>query len=167
MNCSRPNNAERCLQDIKLLRQQGIFPSGEIDNDIRRILSNSNKEECADFVYDVYRRYLLLLGERGLYTYDDQILFALQILRTNPDVARTYQRLYEHILIDEYQDLTDAELQLLGILSRKYKNVMAFGDDAQDIRVKEEQDSKARSTGQDIWPNNQVAILDDLEEHPF
>jgi RecQ family ATP-dependent DNA helicase len=167
LNFSRLNNIEQCLEHIKRLRQRGIFPSREIDDGIRRILCNTNKEGWADFVYDVYRRYLLLLGERGLYTYDDQILFALQILRTNPDVARTYQRLYEHILIDEYQDLTDAELQLIGILSRKYKNVIAFGDDAQDIRVKKEQDSKARSTGQEIWPNNQVAILDDLEEHPY
>src|SRR5947209_2668580 len=88
-------------------------------------------------LYDVYLRYLLLRGERGTYTYDDQILFALAILQNHPHIAKTYQRIYEHIIIDEFQDLTAAEAKFVNILSRKLRNIMAFGDPQQDIRAKE------------------------------
>src|SRR5207248_10436174 len=106
---SHPSRAEECRKAIERLRQNSIFPSRPIDDEICRLIDNASRPDRTSFVYGVYGRYLILLGERCLYTYDDQILFALEILRTKPDIARTYQRLYEHILIDEYQDLTTAE----------------------------------------------------------
>jgi len=134
---SYPNGAKECLKAVKILRQHGIFPPRSIDNYTHRLLGKLGDQNA---LCDVHCRYLSFLGKNGKYTYDDQILFALAILQAHPDIARTYQRRYEHIIIDEFQDLTDAELQLIGILSQKYKNVVAFGDDVQDIRFKEEQD---------------------------
>jgi len=164
---SHPSRAEECRKAIERLRQNGIFPSHPIDDEIRHLLDNSSRSGRASFVYDVYGRYLVLLGERGWYAYDDQILFALAILRTNLDIARSYQRLYEHILIDEFQDLTAAELQLIGMLSRQYCNVMAFGDDAQDIRVKNEQKSTAPPVVKATWSVSEGGIVGDLDDFPF
>src|SRR5207244_896979 len=84
--------------------------------------------------YAIYVEYLFLLGEKGIYTYDDQILFALAILRTLPGVSKDYQRLYEHIIVDEFQDFTPVESELVRVLSQEHQNVMVFGDDIQGIR---------------------------------
>jgi RecQ family ATP-dependent DNA helicase len=168
---AHPSRAEECRKTIERLRQSGIFPSRPIDDEICRLIDHFSRLDRAGFVYDAYSRYLLLLGERGLYTYDDQILFALAILQAKPDIARTYQRLYEHILIDEYQDLTAAELQLIGILGQQYGNVMAFGDDAQDIRVKNEPKSTVSSVAKTSWSASEGGIVDDLDDlfgdYPF
>jgi len=131
------NAEDNCLKNIKKLRQEGIFPTSQIDLEkVGRALGSSKNQGWTEFMYDFYCRYLQLSGEKGIYTYDDQILFALAILQTHAEAANTYQRLYEHIIIDEFQDLTVAAAKLIGVLSQKYQNVMAFGDEAQDIRVK-------------------------------
>ncbi len=159
---SRPNMAPTCLKAIKILRQYGSFPPRPIDNNIHRLLNKLEDQKWIDFVRDVHFRYLLFLGKNGRYTYDYQILFALAILQASADIARTYQWRYEHIIIDEFQDLTDAELQLIGILSQKYRNVLAFGDDVQDIRVKEEQNKRSASV------KSSPPIDNDLEfDYPF
>lgn len=134
---SSSSTADKCLNDIARLRQYGIFPGCLIDSEtLSKVLGRPDNPNWTDFVYDVYCRYLLLLGDRGSYTYDDQILFALVILKTNPDITRLYQWRYEHIIIDEFQDLAPAQNEIIGIFSQKHRNVVAFGDDAQDIRVR-------------------------------
>lgn len=140
------NTVDKCLKGIVRLRQQGIFPTSLIDHEyLSTIFSGSDNHNWADFVYDAYCRLLLQQGKRGLYTYDDQILFALVILKANPDIAGRYQQIYEHIIVDEFQDLTTAQSELIGILSQKHRNVMAFGDDAQNIRPKEENNYRVQS----------------------
>lgn len=165
-NWSRSNMAKVCLNAIKILRENGIFPPRPIDDHTRRLLPTQEDQKWVEFLRDVHFRYLLFLGENGWYTYDDQILFALVILQARPDIARGYQWLYEHIVIDEFQDLTDTELQLVGILSQKYKNVMAFGDDVQDIRVKAEQDNRPASMKK-VQRIPDSIELGDLDDHSF
>lgn len=144
---SSASTVDKCLRGIARLRQHGIFPSSMAESEaIYEILKDFRDQNLADFVYDVYCRYLLLLGDAGKSTFDDQILFALVILKANPPIATSYQRRYEHIIVDEFQDLTHAQSELIGILSQKHRNVIAFGDDAQDIRPKEENNYRMQST---------------------
>src|SRR6266702_1453403 len=136
---SMTNTVDKCLKGIIRLRQYGIFPTGWVDHEyLSKIIGGSDNHNWAGFVYDAYCRLLLLQGKRGVYTYDDQILFALVIVKANPNIAMRYQRNYEHIIVDEVQDLTIAQSELIGILSQKHHNVIAFGDDVQNIRPKEE-----------------------------
>ena len=133
------NTIDNCLKDIARLRQHGIFPTHTLDTTaLSYALGKRDNQNWIFFVYDVYCRHVLLLSESGGYTYDDQVLLALALLKANPEIAQPMQRRYEHIIIDEFQDLTPAQLELIGILSQKHHSVMAFGDDAQDIRVKQE-----------------------------
>ncbi len=89
------------------------------------------------FYYAVYLHYLKLMGENGWYTYDDQIVFALALLLLYPPLAQEIQNTYEHIIIDEFQDFTPAQLALVNLVGDAYGNIFAVGDEEQDIRVKE------------------------------
>jgi superfamily I DNA/RNA helicase len=131
----------KCLIAIALLRQQGIVPSRSISRqEIRAVLKHQRlREDDALFYYAIYLHHLARMSEKGWYSYDDQILFALALLQAYPNLIEQDQRLKcpEHIIIDEFQDLTPAQARLLRHLNTRYANVFAVGDDRQNIRTKE------------------------------
>jgi len=66
--------------------------------------------------------------------FDDQILFACQILERNLDLLEKYQSGAKHLLVDEYQDINAAQFKLIELLSRESRNgLFVVGDDAQSI----------------------------------
>jgi superfamily II DNA helicase RecQ/superfamily I DNA/RNA helicase len=134
-----PNDAVEtlCLEAITALRQAGIFPGREITAHqiVEALADMSEPHYDASALYAVYVTYLRLMGEEGnYYTFDDQILFALAIVRSNPELRREYARFFEHILVDEFQDFTAAEAQLFLALCGQHASVLAFGDPDQDMR---------------------------------
>ena len=127
----------RCLNTIHVLRQHGIFPvEGTRREDIVPVLGEVDERAYnTSDRYAVYITYLWLMGEEGnYYTFDDQILFALALLRTNPEITQEYRRFYEHIIIDELQDFTPAQADLFLQLCSVQRNILAFGDRDQAIR---------------------------------
>jgi superfamily II DNA helicase RecQ/superfamily I DNA/RNA helicase/tetratricopeptide (TPR) repeat protein len=129
-------NDKGCLNFINRLREYGVFPVlHESAQDIQVVASSLNlSEQKMGVYYALYRTYFIVRARQDIYTYDDQILFALAILNANPQLARRYQRSFEHIIVDEYQDLTSAQVRLLLLLSKRHHHLMLFGDERQDIR---------------------------------
>jgi superfamily II DNA helicase RecQ/superfamily I DNA/RNA helicase/tetratricopeptide (TPR) repeat protein len=129
-----------CLKAIRLFRLLGIFPPDiSYRDDIRAVLERVVKGNTwllanLAFYYATYISYQFIQRERGVYTFDDQVLFALAILKANPAIAKQWQRKYEHIIIDEFQDFTRAGAELIGMLSHKQRNVLAVGDVRQQIK---------------------------------
>ncbi|HVB25336.1 MAG TPA: RecQ family ATP-dependent DNA helicase [Ktedonobacteraceae bacterium] len=137
------------LESLQRLRQYGVFLACPDNKTLCDILKfDLDNIKTAILIHKIYCRYLLLTGERGMYTYDDQILFALVILQTHPDIARKNRWSYEHIIVDEFQDLTPAQRELLEILSRRHRNLLVFGDAKQDIRIKQD------GRGYKEWPSS-------------
>ncbi|MDP9315442.1 MAG: DEAD/DEAH box helicase [Chloroflexota bacterium] len=136
-----------CYRAAKRLREYGIFPtlrptSDEIANALGASGEYGPMDQKLEPEYDVPELYavyvtvLQLMGEKGRYTYDDQVLFALAILGTRPELLREYGRAFEHVIVDELQDFTPAAVALFDALSSIHKNVLAFGDQDQAIRIK-------------------------------
>jgi DNA helicase II / ATP-dependent DNA helicase PcrA len=65
--------------------------------------------------------------------FDDQIYQALSLLMINPSIRNDVQRRYSHIIIDEYQDLSQAQIAMIRLLAGKGQEVFAVGDDDQLI----------------------------------
>ncbi len=133
----RNDELERqCWDAIKRLREHGIFPTiPSSKEDIAAALGKA-KDEILSLRYAVYLVFLRLMSQENYYTFDDQILFALAILRNRPDIVREYQHFYEYILVDELQDFTPAQVELFLQLCRVQPNVLTFGDRDQEVRVK-------------------------------
>lgn len=135
------NRENKCLSALSLFRSRGIFPTNTSYAGNRVIILESieRKNEWSwlhsdfSYYYAVYIAYQLLQRERGVYTFDDQILFALAILRTHPEVVEHLKLKYEHVIVDEFQDIKPAGAELLRFLSHKYQNVLAVGDSTQRI----------------------------------
>ena len=80
-----------------------------------------------------YARYQELLTRYGYLDYGDQILLTLKLFRTRATVLRHYQRRFQHILADEFQDTNYAQFELLKLLAGGHRNITVVADDDQSI----------------------------------
>jgi DNA helicase-2/ATP-dependent DNA helicase PcrA len=65
--------------------------------------------------------------------FDDMIYLAIRTLLENSSLRSVYQCRFEYVLVDEFQDLNEAQLLLLQIISLPENNIFAVGDDDQMI----------------------------------
>ncbi len=81
----------------------------------------------------VHERYLAEQARSGAQSFDDQIYFALVDILADPRHRTFIQKRFEHILVDEFQDLNAAQLALVDVLSRPGRQLFVVGDDDQLI----------------------------------
>lgn len=65
--------------------------------------------------------------------FDDLLEKTLRLLRDHESVREHYQRQFQFILVDEYQDTNHIQSDFIDILGSRHGNVMVVGDDAQSI----------------------------------
>jgi DNA helicase-2/ATP-dependent DNA helicase PcrA len=82
----------------------------------------------------ICKKYREIMSIFNLIDFDDQVLFACDILEGNEDILAEYQSRAKYLLVDEYQDINAAQFRLIKLLSEKSRNgFFAVGDDAQSI----------------------------------
>lgn len=89
--------------------------------------------EKAIEVARVYRVYEELLAENDAVDYGDLVMKSTQLLESNPDIRGQYHSCFEHILVDEYQDVNLASARLLRALSSPQSDVWVVADQRQSI----------------------------------
>jgi DNA helicase-2/ATP-dependent DNA helicase PcrA len=82
---------------------------------------------------DVYREYQKRLERAGAMDFDDLLTNTVRLFRQHPDVLRTYQERFKHILIDEYQDTNMAQNEIVLLLGALHHNVCVVGDTDQSV----------------------------------
>jgi len=87
---------------------------------------------------DVYEDYRDALHQKGFYDYADMLVEVIAQLEQNPTMLADVQERFSHVLIDEFQDTTPAQLRLAHLTadhasSEGKPNLMAVGDDDQTI----------------------------------
>ena len=65
--------------------------------------------------------------------FDDLLALWLKLLQEHADVREHYQRRFQFVLVDEYQDTNKLQSDLIDLLAARHHNVMVVGDDAQSI----------------------------------
>jgi DNA helicase-2/ATP-dependent DNA helicase PcrA len=81
----------------------------------------------------IFYSYLKAQLDRNFLDFDDMIYLALRVLLENSTLRHAYQARFEFVLVDEFQDLNQAQLLLLQVLCLPENNVFAVGDDDQMI----------------------------------
>jgi DNA helicase-2/ATP-dependent DNA helicase PcrA len=81
----------------------------------------------------VYAEYVSRKQERALLDYDDLLLGWALMLEHSPTVAARIAELYDHVLVDEYQDTNQLQSRILRGMCAKHTNITVVGDDAQSI----------------------------------
>jgi DNA helicase II / ATP-dependent DNA helicase PcrA len=80
-----------------------------------------------------YTHYQSLLAQHGLIDHGDQVWLALKLLRERADVRDAVSREYRYLLVDEFQDVNPAQLELVKALTGPRRNVCVVGDPNQAI----------------------------------
>ncbi|MGF7082433.1 ATP-dependent DNA helicase [Mucilaginibacter sp. UYCu711] len=82
-----------------------------------------------------YQRYDTKMKAANRYDYDDMIIWVLKAFRENEEILRRYQERYHYILVDEFQDTSGSQNELLKFLLNYWEtpNVFVVGDDDQSI----------------------------------
>ena len=108
----------------------------------------------------ICRKYREIMSKCNYIDFDDQVLFACQILENNPDILQKYQSRAEHLLVDEYQDINAAQFRLIELLSKESRNgLFVVGDDAQNIYSFRGSDPKFILHFGDYFPGAEIPPL--------
>ena len=82
---------------------------------------------------DLYRSYCRVLRERGLMDYDDQMVYALQILKQYPQILEDFRSWYTYFCVDEAQDTSRIQHHIIRLLAGQSRNLFMVGDEDQSI----------------------------------
>lgn len=120
----------RILQEMDIDPKQ--FPVGQL----RGIISSSKNKIVmpAEFLRDaetyrdeiagrVYEKYQEALSRANSADFDDLLLKAYQLLESQPEIMLKYQKRYEHVLVDEFQDTNPLQFNIARMLAATHKNI--------------------------------------------
>jgi DNA helicase-2/ATP-dependent DNA helicase PcrA len=88
------------------------------------------KTERVAQIYEEYRKELL---KANALDFDDLLLEAVRLLKAVPAVREYYNRRFQYVLVDEYQDTNRPQYELMRVLAGTHHNVCAVGDEDQSI----------------------------------
>jgi len=86
----------------------------------------------------VYERYQVLLHERGFIDFNDMLLQVVEVFKNHPVLKFNLQEKYQFVLVDEFQDTSGVQMEMIyGLMDATVNegkpNIMAVGDDDQSI----------------------------------
>lgn len=81
----------------------------------------------------MYALYQERLKSYNALDFDDLLFLTVKLFKTMPEILDTYQKRWNFILIDEYQDTNAAQYTLIKLLALHHQNVFAVGDPDQSI----------------------------------
>src|SRR5699024_9206281 len=93
-------------------------------------LTGNYYEQQVAKIYGAYREMLRNNQARDL---DDLIMETNHLFQRIPEVLQYYQRRFQYIHVDEYQDTNEAQYHLVQLLAQKHENLCVVGDSDQSI----------------------------------
>ena len=133
------------------LMKQVMKARGLTDKDIKpravlSVISNAKNEmrSAEDFsmsargpreqkIAELFFAYEKALKEAAALDFDDLLTKTVELLQNSPEIRQKWQRQFEYILIDEYQDTNAVQYTLIKLLVNERRNLCVVGDDAQSI----------------------------------
>lgn len=112
------------LGKISLVKNLLLTPQEAISQ------ANDEYEEQISVVYDKYQK---VLTASSSLDFDDLIRLTIKLFRDFPKVLSYYQKRFQYLLIDEYQDTNYAQYVFINLLAKNHKNIFVVGDDWQSI----------------------------------
>lgn len=91
------------------------------------------EEEAGFQIGEIYRKYCAEMRRQGLMDYDDQMIYALNILRHSPETLQYFQNQYPYICVDEAQDTSKIQHAIIALLASSNENLFMVGDEDQSI----------------------------------
>ncbi len=109
----------------------------------------------------VFRGYEEMLATRNMVDFDDIIARTGTLFREHPDVAREIASAFDHVLVDEFQDLDPTQFDIVARLAGDHRSIFAVGDDEQSIFSWRGAEPKVLARFRDEFGIEQPIVLDE------
>jgi DNA helicase-2/ATP-dependent DNA helicase PcrA len=109
---------------------------------------------------DCYRELAGELHRANAMDFDDLLLLPLRLFRQHPERLAAWQRRFDHVLVDEFQDTNAAQYRLVRALARLHGNLCVVGDDDQAIYGWRGADVRHMQTFQQDFPGVTLVKLE-------
>ncbi len=158
---------KRALQELNLDPKQ--YPPRSIQSNISNAKSQMippseyllhGRSYFEEIVARVYERYEKLLNESSALDFDDLLLKTVYLFRQHPEVLERYQKRYQHIQVDEFQDTNLAQYELVKLLAAKNRNICVVGDPDQSIYSWRAADIRNILNFEKDFPDARVILLE-------
>ncbi|MEJ9151516.1 DNA helicase PcrA [Bacillus smithii] len=111
-------------------------------------------------VSEVYEEYQKRLRKNQSLDFDDLIMTTIHLFQRVPDVLEYYQRKFQYIHVDEYQDTNRAQYLLVKLLASRFQNLCVVGDSDQSIYRWRGADISNILSFEKDYPNARVILLE-------
>ena len=121
---------KECFQERNIKDEKGFLKS------VRHAISEAKNTMALpedDIMKNLYSLYQEKLKRYNALDFDDLLFLTVKLFEQESNVLKRYQRQWNFILVDEYQDTNQAQYTLLRLLSAQHQNVFAVGDPDQSI----------------------------------
>ncbi len=134
-----------CIEELGFHKKGKLFPKKELIINIYGLMVNSVSKleevieeyypQIIDYIEDIRKiiiRFYLKKKESNVMDFSDLLRLWNKVLDEDA-VCEKYSRMFEYILVDEYQDTNKLQFEIIKKLSKFHKNILVVGDDAQSI----------------------------------
>ncbi len=97
-------------------------------------IANYYSKNCAEEVFRrIYSEYHEYLYQNHLIDFEDMLVYTYELFAERTDILSAWQRKYQYILIDEFQDINKIQFDVVKQLAGSAQNLFVVGDDDQSI----------------------------------
>lgn len=126
------------------------------DSYMREYETNFREKKVAE----VYAMYQKRLKENNALDFDDLIFKTVELFKKDRETLEFYQRKFQYIMVDEYQDTNRVQYELIRLLAESHKNICVVGDDDQCIYAWRGADIRNILEFEKDYPNTKVIKLE-------
>lgn len=109
-------------EEISLMKNERIAPE--------HYFSKNCSEEIFGKIYGEYEE---RKQRARMIDFDDMLVYTWELLRQRPDILGAWQKKFQYILVDEFQDINQLQYDILKLLALPENNLFIVGDDDQAI----------------------------------
>ncbi|MCI5189876.1 MAG: ATP-dependent helicase [Candidatus Electrothrix sp. AS4_5] len=122
--------AIKCLE-----KQEWVLVENELKRQI--VIRDDKDKACEKFLrnnkHEKYLKYKKLYWNDGVVSHDDVLFFSYQIIKKHPFVLDVLRAKFPYFLVDEFQDTSPIQIEILNQLGQQETIVGIIGDTAQSI----------------------------------
>lgn len=96
-------------------------------------ITSADQAAKKPMISEIYKYYQARCKQSDVMDFDDLLLQTNILLRDFPEILEKYQKKFDYILVDEYQDTNYSQYLIIKKLAEKHHNICVVGDDAQSI----------------------------------
>ena len=155
----------RCIKDLG--HNDKSFPPRAIQNEINRAKQDGlgpNDYGAGDFyreqVKAIYALYEKRMRESSALDFGDLLFRTVRGMRESSEFRQTIRSKFDYILVDEFQDTNNAQLEIVRQLAAGHGNICVVGDDDQSIYSWRGAEIKNILEFDRVFPGTQIVTLD-------